>query len=111
MHRVRHSELERIIVKLIMNLIDYPSTVAIDGKYIKATSDSSKENSSVIDVVILYDVTNKVPLISKKVNDGTSNKGREQRAIDSLLRKHHPHPKKNLIISIDAIGANQYITK
>ena len=112
MHKVRHSELEKVIVKLIMNLIDYPSIVALDGKYIRATRDSSKETTSGIDIVTLYDVINKVPLISKKVTNGRDKKGGEQGAIESLLRKYHRlHPKKKLIISIDAIGANQYITK
>ena len=112
MHRVRHSELEKVIVKLIMNLIDYPTVVALDGKYIRATRDSSKETTSGIDIVTLYDVINKVPLISKKVTNGRDKKGGEQGAIESLLRKYHRlHPKKKLIISIDAIGANQYITK
>ena len=112
MHRVRHSELEKVIVKLIMNLIDYPTIVALDGKYIRATRDSSKETTSGIDIVTLYDAINKVPLISKKVTNGRDKKGGEQGAIESLLRKYHRlHPKKKLIISIDAIGANQYITK
>jgi len=112
MYRVRHSELEKVIVKLIMNLIDYPTIVALDGKYIRATRDSSKETTSGIDIVTLYDVINKVPLISKKVSNGKSKKGGEQGAIECLLRKYHRlHPKKKLIISIDAIGANQYITK
>jgi predicted transposase YbfD/YdcC len=57
-------------------------------------------------------VINKVPLISKKVTNGRDKKGGEQGAIECLLRKYHRlHPKKKLIISIDAIGANQYITK
>jgi len=112
MHTVRHSELEKIIVKLIMNLINYPTLVALDGKYIRATRDSIKEKISAMDIVTLYDVINKVPLISKKVTSGNIKKGGEQGAIEALLKKyHHLYPKRKLIISIDAIGANQHITK
>ena len=60
----------------------------------------------------LYDVTTKSPLISRKVANSQNKKGGEQGVIEFLLRKYHRlHPKKRLIISIDAIGANQYITK
>ena len=112
MHRVRHSELERVLVGMIMKLIDYPLVVSLDGKYIRATRDSSKEKTSGIDIVTLYDVINKVPIISKKVSNGKNKKGGEQGAIEYLLKRYkRMHPKKKLIISIDAIGANSYITK
>ncbi len=111
-HRIRHSELESILLKRIMNLIDLPTIVSLDGKYIKATRDSSKETTSAQDIVTIYDVVNKVPLISKKVANGKNKKGGEQGAIECLLRKYHRlHPRNKLIVSIDAIGANQYITK
>ena len=112
MHRIRHSELEKEILKLVMKLIDYPTIVSLDGKYIRATRDSSKETTSGFDIVTLYDVVNKVPLISRKVANSQNKKGGEQGAIEFLLKKYHRlHPKKKLIISVDAIGANQYITK
>ena len=111
-HRIRHSELENIFVRRVMKLIDMPRIVSLDGKYIKGTRDSSKEKTSAQDIVTIYDVINKVPLISKKVASGKNKKGGEQGAIEYLLRKYHRlHPKNKLIISIDAIGANQYITK
>lgn len=111
-HRVRHSELERLLVKMVMKLIDYPTIISLDGKYIRATRDTSKEATSGIDIVTLYDVATKSPLISRKVANSQNKKGGEQGAIEFLLRKYHRlHPKKKLIVSIDAIGANQYITK
>lgn len=111
-HRIRHSELEGVLVKRIINLIDFPTIVSLDGKYIKGTRDSSKETTSAQDIVTIYDVINKVPLLSKKVANGKNKKGGEQGAIEYLLRKYHRlHPRNKLIVSIDAIGANQYITK
>ena len=112
MHRIRHSELEKVVLKMVMRLIDYPTIVSLDGKYIKATRDSSKEGTAGFDIVSIYDIVNKVPLISKKVTNGQNKKGGEPGAIECLLRRYHRlHPKKKLIVSIDAIGANQYITK
>lgn len=111
-HRIRHSELENVLVKRITNLIELPTIVSLDGKYIKGTRDSSKETTSAQDIVTIYDVVNKVPLISKKVANGKNKKGGEQGAIEYLLRKYRRlHPRQKLIVSIDAIGANQYITK
>lgn len=111
-HKIRYSELESLLVKRIMDLIDSPTIVSLDGKYIKGTRDSSKEKTSAQDIVTLYDVVSKTPLISKKVANGMNKKGGEQGAIEYLLRKYHRlHPRQKLIISIDAIGANQYITK
>ena len=111
-HTVRHSELEKQILRMVMKLIDYPTTISLDGKYIRATRDSSKETTSGFDIVTLYDVINKVPIISRKVANDKNKKGGEQGAIEFLLKRYHRlHPKKKLIISIDAIGANQYITK
>lgn len=112
MHRVRYSELERTLIKITMRLIDYPTIVSLDGKYIRATRDASKKATSGYNIVTMYDVINKVPLISRKVANNQNKKGGEQGAIEILLRKYHRlYPKKKLIISIDAIGANQYITK
>ena len=59
MHRTKHSDLERLLVKLIARLLDYPTTVSLDGKYIRATRDSSKESTSAVNVVTLYDDINK----------------------------------------------------
>lgn len=111
-HRVKHSELEKEVLNLVLKLIDYPTICSLDGKYIRATRDSSKESTSGFDIVTLYDVVNKAPLISRKVANNQNKKGGEQGAIEFLLKRYHRlHPKKKLIISIDAIGANQYITK
>ena len=111
-HHIKHSELEKQILKMVIRLIDHPTIVSLDGKYIRATRDSSKETTSGFDIVTLFDVVNKVPIISRKVANNQNKKGGEQGAIEFLLRKYHRlYPKKKLIISIDAIGANQYITK
>ncbi len=112
MHRTKHSDLERLLVKLIARLLDYPTIVSLDGKYIRATRDSSKESTSAVNVVTLYDDIAKVPIFSHKVAKDQNKKGGEQGAIEFLLRRfHRRHPKKKLIISIDGVGANRNITK
>ena len=111
MHRTKHSDLERLLVKIIARLLDYPTIVSLDGKYIRATRDSSKESTSAVNVVTFYDVITKAPILSRKVAKDQNKKGGEQGAIEFLLRRYHrQHPKKKLIISIDGVGANRSIT-
>ena len=64
MHRIKHSDLERTLMKMIIRLIDYPDIVSLDGKYIRATRDSSKESTSACNVVTLYDVIIKASFVS-----------------------------------------------
>lgn len=64
--KIRYSRLENVLVKRIPNLIKLPTIVSLDGKYIKGTRDSSKETTTAQDIVTIYDVIIKVPLISKK---------------------------------------------
>ena len=112
MRRITNSELEKEILKRVDKLIDDQTIVSLDGKYIRATRDSSKETTSGYDIVTLYDVMNKIPILSRKTANSKNKKGGEQGAIEFLLKRYHrKYPKKKLIISIDAIGANQYITK
>jgi len=111
MHRTKHSDLERLLVKIIARLLDYPTIVSLDGKYIRATRDSSKESTSAVNIVTFYDVITKAPILSRKVAKDQNKKGGEQGAIEFLLRRYHrQHPKKKLIISIDGVGANRSIT-
>ena len=112
-HRIKHADLERMLNKMLARLLDYPVIVSLDGKYIRATRDSSKEyTTSAINVVTLYDDITKRPILSRKVAKDQNKKGGEQGAIEFLLKRyHHQHPKKKLIISIDGVGATRDITK
>lgn len=111
MHQIKHSDLEKTLMKMIARLIDYPEIVSLDGKYIRATRDSSKESTSACNIVTLYDVITKTPILSRKVAKDQNKKGGEQGAIEFLLKRYHrQHPKKKLIISIDGVGANRSIT-
>ena len=111
MHQIKHSDLEKTLMKMIARLIDYPEIVSLDGKYIRATRDSSKESTSACNIVTLYDVVTKTPILSRKVAKDQNKKGGEQGAIEFLLKRYHrQHPRKKLIISIDGVGANRSIT-
>lgn len=110
MHKIKNEELEPALVRIIIRHLNLPKIVSLDGKFIRGTRDATKEKTSAINIVTLYDVINKAPLMSCQTGRDKNKKGGEQGAIEHLLRKYHRlHPKDNLIISIDAIGANQHI--
>ena len=107
MHRIRSSELNDMIVSLVEQYIgDDVIHICIDGKFARATRDSSSNNTiDAFDIVSAYIAGLHLSIYSKQTKTNDKNKNELAVIKELLVSLKESFPNAKFVITIDAIAA------